>query len=195
MRVFERGFCYLRLILLVGMLVFIPAGDLVPAGHMLFLLSDALLFDEDNPEAEFKRCLRQASDDDEPAEPVSLALVSDITRWQIMLTEFGLGEIHVLTRADGTVKRFSTLKELMYWAGRANLMVLYGLVSDKEERDASIVWDDQDQWQLQSWRFYALPAIHVLETEAGDIIDPFGNDLTTAIQLIQSLLNQLTPAA
>nr|GEU28969.1 putative ribonuclease H-like domain-containing protein [Tanacetum cinerariifolium] len=136
--------------------------------------SDALLFDEDDPEAEFKRYLRQASDDDEPAEPVSLALVSDITTWEIIPTEFGLGEIHVLTRADGIVKRFSTLRELMYWAGRANLMVLYGLVSDKykieratcislglwidlriliasrEERDASIIWDDQDQWQIWS---------------------------------------------
>nr|GFB29264.1 hypothetical protein [Tanacetum cinerariifolium] len=82
--------------------------------------------------------------------------------------------------------------------------------------------DDQDQWQIRSWRFYALLAIHVLETEVGDIMymfvdkkypltpetiqrmlnhgleidrDPSGNDLTTTIQLIQSLLNQLNPAA
>nr|GEW13096.1 hypothetical protein [Tanacetum cinerariifolium] len=177
--------------------------------------SDALPFDEDNPEAKFKRYLRQAFNDDEPAEHVSLALVSDITTWKIIPIEFGLGEIHVLTRADGTVKRFSTLRELMYWAGRADLIVLYGLVSDIKQREL------QDQWQVQSWRFYALPAIHVLETEAGDIMymfvdkkypltpetiqrmlnhgleidrDPFGNDLTTAIQLIQSLLNQLNPA-
>nr|GEW49830.1 ribonuclease H-like domain-containing protein [Tanacetum cinerariifolium] len=198
---------------------------------------DALPFDEDDPEAEFKRYLRQASDD-EHADPVSLTLVSDITSWEIIPTEFRLGEIHVLTRADGTVKRFSTLKELMYWAGRADLMVLYGLVSDKyrteratciglgfwmdlrtlittrEERDPFIIWDDQDQWQIHSWRFCALPAIHILETEAEDIIymfvdkkypltpktiqrmlnhgleidrDSAGNDLTTAIQLIQSL--------
>nr|GEY88753.1 putative ribonuclease H-like domain-containing protein [Tanacetum cinerariifolium] len=136
--------------------------------------SDALSFDEDDLDAEFKRYLRQASNDDEPAEPISLALVSDITTWEIILTEFRLGEIYVLTRADGTVKWFSTLRELMYWAGRANLMVLYGLVSNKykteratciglalwidlrilitsrEERDASIIWDDQDQWQIRS---------------------------------------------
>nr|GEW17895.1 JmjC domain-containing protein [Tanacetum cinerariifolium] len=93
--------------------------------------SDALPFDEDDLEAKFKRYLRQASDDDEPIKPVSLALVSDITTWEIIPTEFGLGEIHVLIRADGIVKRFSTLRELMYWAGRADLMVLYGLVSDK----------------------------------------------------------------
>nr|GEX90841.1 putative ribonuclease H-like domain-containing protein [Tanacetum cinerariifolium] len=152
----------------------IPAGDLVSAGHILFLLSDALPFDEGDLEAEFKRYLRQASDDDEPGEPVSFALVSDIHMWEIIPTEFGLSEIHVITRADGTVKRFSTLRELMYWAGRADLMVLYGLVSNKykteratgiglglwsdlrtlitarEDRDASIIWDDQDQWEIQS---------------------------------------------
>nr|GEV08078.1 hypothetical protein [Tanacetum cinerariifolium] len=128
--------------------------------------SDALPFDKDDPKAKFKRYLRQASDDDEPAEPVSLALVSDITTWEIIPTEFGFSKIHVITRADGMIKRFSTLRELMYWAGRADLMVLYGLVSDKykteratgiglglwmdlrtlitsrEERDASIIWDD-----------------------------------------------------
>nr|GFA34222.1 xylulose kinase-1 [Tanacetum cinerariifolium] len=42
------------------------------------LESAVLPFDEDDPEAEFKKYLRQVSDDDEPAEPVSLALVSDI---------------------------------------------------------------------------------------------------------------------
>nr|GFA12136.1 synaptobrevin, longin-like domain protein [Tanacetum cinerariifolium] len=136
--------------------------------------SDALPFDEDDPKAEFKRYLRKAFDDDEPAKPVFLALVSDITSWEILPTEFGLGEIRILTRADGTVKRFSTLRELMYWAGKADLMVLYGLVLDKykaeraisiglglwsdlrilitsrDERDVSIIWDDQDQWQIHS---------------------------------------------
>nr|GEU68299.1 hypothetical protein [Tanacetum cinerariifolium] len=126
----------------------------------------ALPFDEDNPKAKFKKYLRQVSDDDEPAEPVSLSLVSDIRTWEIIPTEFGLGEIHVITRADDTVKRFSTLRELMHWVGRADSMVLYGMVSDKykleratgiglglwsdlrtlitarEDRDASIIWDD-----------------------------------------------------
>nr|GEU55163.1 retrotransposon protein, putative, Ty1-copia subclass [Tanacetum cinerariifolium] len=147
----------------------------------------ALPFDEDDPEVEFKKYLRQVSDDDEPAEPVSLSLVSDIRTWEIIPTEFGLGEIYVITRSDGTVKRFSTLRELMHLVGRADLMVLYGMVSDKykleratgiglglwEDIDASIIWDDQDQWEIQSWRFYALPAIHVLETEAGDIMYMF----------------------
>nr|GEY51940.1 aminoacyl-tRNA synthetase, class 1a, anticodon-binding [Tanacetum cinerariifolium] len=134
--------------------------------------SAVLPFDEDDPEAKFKKYLRQVSDDDEPAEPVSLSLVSYIRMWEVIPTEFGLGEIHVITRADGSVKRFSTLRELMHWVGRANLMVLYGMVSDKckleratsiglglwsnlqtlittrEDRDASIIWDDQDQWEI-----------------------------------------------
>nr|GEY45484.1 hypothetical protein [Tanacetum cinerariifolium] len=93
--------------------------------------SDAFPFDKDDPKAAFKRYLRQASNDDEPAEPVSLSLVSDITIWEIIPTEFGRGNIHIITRADCTVKRFSTLMELIYMAGRADLMVLYGLVLDK----------------------------------------------------------------
>nr|GFB56355.1 hypothetical protein [Tanacetum cinerariifolium] len=134
------------------------------------------------------------SDDDEPAEPVSLALVSDITSWEILPIEFGLGEIHVITRADGTVKRFSTLKELMYWAGRADLVVLYGLVSDNYKTERATAGDimymfvdkkypltpETIQWMLN----------HGLEIDR----DPSSNDLTTAIQLIQSLLNQLNPA-
>nr|GEX40166.1 hypothetical protein [Tanacetum cinerariifolium] len=106
------------------------------------LESVALPFDEDDPKAEFKKYLRPVFDDDEPAELVSLSL------------------------------RFSTLRELMHWAGRADLMVLYGMVLDKykleratgiglglwsdlwtlitarEDRDASIIWDDQDQWEI-----------------------------------------------
>nr|GEZ13301.1 putative ribonuclease H-like domain-containing protein [Tanacetum cinerariifolium] len=65
-------------------------------------------------------------------------------------------------------------KELMHWVGRADLMVLHGMVLDKykleratgigldlwldlrtlitarEDQDASIIWDDQDQWEIQS---------------------------------------------
>nr|GFB35712.1 hypothetical protein [Tanacetum cinerariifolium] len=97
---------------------------------------------------------------------------------------------------------------------RADLMVLYGLVSDKyktkraigiglglwmdlrtlitarEERDASIIWNHQDQWQIQSWRFYAILAIHVLETKAGDIMYMFvdkKNPLTP--ETLQRMLN------
>nr|GEU36917.1 putative ribonuclease H-like domain-containing protein [Tanacetum cinerariifolium] len=113
--------------------------------------SAALPFDDDDPKAKFKKYLRQVSDDDEPAEPVFLSLVSNIRTWEIIPTEFGLGEIHVITRADGTVKIFSTLRELMHWVGRADLMVLYGMVLDK----------------------YKLERATSIETEAGDIMYMF----------------------
>nr|GEZ16051.1 hypothetical protein [Tanacetum cinerariifolium] len=173
--------------------------------------TDALPFDEDDPEAEFKRYLRQASDDDEPAEPVSLALISDTTTWKIIPTKFGCSEIHVITRADGIVKRFSTLRELMYWAGRADLMVLYCLVSNKykteraigiglglwmdhrilitsrEERDASITWDDQDQFVDKKYPLTPETLQWMLNHGLEIDRDLTGNGLTTAIQLIQSL--------
>nr|GEY14467.1 hypothetical protein [Tanacetum cinerariifolium] len=127
--------------------------------------SDALPFDEDDPETKFKKYLRQVSGNDEPAEPVSLALVSDIRR--------------------------------------ADLMVLYCMVLDKYKIERATIIG-----LGLCWRFYALPAIHVLKTKARDIIyvfmdkkypltpetiqrmlnhgleidrDPAGNDLTTAI--------------
>nr|GEV20779.1 hypothetical protein [Tanacetum cinerariifolium] len=143
--------------------------------------SDALPFDEDDPKAAFKRYLRQASDDDEPAKPVSLALVSDITTWEIIPTEFGCGNIHVITRADGTVKRFSTLRELMYWVGRADLMVLYGLVSDKYKIERATAGDIM--YMFMDKKYPLTPATlqrmlnHGLEIDR----DPSGNDLTTAI--------------
>nr|GEU48325.1 ribonuclease H-like domain-containing protein [Tanacetum cinerariifolium] len=101
--------------------------------------STALPFDEDDSKAEFKKYLRQVSDDDEPAELVSLSLISDIP------IRIGLG----------------------LWSD------LWMLITAREDRDASIIWDDQDQWEIRSWRLYALPVIHVLETEAGDIMYMF----------------------
>nr|GEU77206.1 hypothetical protein [Tanacetum cinerariifolium] len=156
--------------------------------------SDALPFDEDYPEAEFKWYLRQASDDDEPAELVSLALVSDITTWELIPTEFGHGEIHVITRADGTVKRFSTLRELMYWAGRADLMVLYGLVSDKYKTERATAGDIMYMFVDKNYPLTPETIQQMLNHGLEIDRDPSGNDLTTAIQLIQSLLNQLNPA-
>nr|GFC18603.1 hypothetical protein [Tanacetum cinerariifolium] len=64
-----------------------------------------------------------------PSKPKSDALYFNKDNPEAAFKRFG--EMHVIIRADGTVKRFSTLWELMYWAGRADLMVLYGLVSDK----------------------------------------------------------------
>nr|GEY22606.1 JmjC domain-containing protein [Tanacetum cinerariifolium] len=143
--------------------------------------SDALPFDEDNPEATFKRYLRQASDDDEPAEPVSLALVSDITTWEIIPTEFGLGEIHVIKRADGTVKRFSTLWELMHWDGRADLMVLYGLVSKKYKTERATAGDIMYMFVDKKYPLTLETLKRMLNHGLEIDKDPSGNDITTVI--------------
>nr|GFC48041.1 hypothetical protein [Tanacetum cinerariifolium] len=108
--------------------------------------SDALPFDNDDPEAKFKRYLRQASnDDDKPAELVSLALVSDITTWEIIPTEFG--------------------------RGKKGMLLSYAMI-------------------MISGRSGAGDSIPFLL-----FMDLTYNDLTTTIQLIQSLLNQFNPAA
>nr|GFB97636.1 aminoacyl-tRNA synthetase, class 1a, anticodon-binding [Tanacetum cinerariifolium] len=76
----------------------------------------------------------------------------------------------------------------------------------------SSVWQNQQKWQIQSWRLYTLSNVHVLETMSGEVLSMFtdvsypltvelmtkmlmqkleiasdfvGNDLTTAEQLIQ----------
>nr|GEW53906.1 reverse transcriptase domain-containing protein [Tanacetum cinerariifolium] len=94
--------------------VFITAGATGSASeatvHIIELLDSLHTIGSEDRRTgpEFKKYLRQVSDDDGPAEPVSLALVSDIRTWEIIqnfLTEFGLGQ--------------------------ADLMVLYGMVSDK----------------------------------------------------------------
>nr|GEZ75633.1 hypothetical protein [Tanacetum cinerariifolium] len=132
----------------------------------------ALPFDEDNPEAEFKKYLRQVSDDDEPAEPVSLALVSDICRADLMVLYGMVSDKYKIERA--------TSIGLGLWSD------LRTLITAREYRDAFIIWDVQDQWEIRSWRFYALPAIHVLETEAGDIIYMFVDKKLLAVLFIRS---------
>nr|GEY63606.1 putative ribonuclease H-like domain-containing protein [Tanacetum cinerariifolium] len=96
--------------------------------------SAALPFDEDDLEAKFKKYLRKVSDDDELAEPVSLALVSDIRRADLMVLYGMVSDKYKIKRATGIVLRL--------W------LDLRTLITAKEDRDASIIWDDQDQWEI-----------------------------------------------
>ncbi|GJR87098.1 hypothetical protein Tco_0211109 [Tanacetum coccineum] len=52
---------------------------------------------------------------------------------------------------------------------------LRNLIAASETYDASIVWHDQDQWQIHSWRFYGETGVHVLETVAGEIVYMFAD--------------------
>nr|GEU32007.1 hypothetical protein [Tanacetum cinerariifolium] len=95
--------------------------------------SAALSFDEDDPKAEFKKYLRQVSDDDEPAELVSLSLVG---RADLMVLYGMVSDKYKLERATGI--------GLGLWSG------VQTLITAREDRDASIIWDDQDQREIQS---------------------------------------------
>nr|GFB10355.1 hypothetical protein [Tanacetum cinerariifolium] len=80
--------------------------------------------------AEQAKYLRQVSDDDEPAEPVSLSLVSDIRRADLMVLYGMVLDKYKLERATGI--------GLGLWSD------LRTLITAREDRDASIIWDDQD---------------------------------------------------
>nr|GEV75558.1 hypothetical protein [Tanacetum cinerariifolium] len=98
--------------------------------------SAGLPFDEDDPKAEFKKYLRQVFDDDEPADPVSLSLVFDIRRADLMVLYGMVSDKYKLERATGI--------GLGLWSD------LWTLITAREDRDAFIIWDDQDQWEIQS---------------------------------------------
>ncbi|GKC70441.1 hypothetical protein Tco_1116324, partial [Tanacetum coccineum] len=155
--------------------------------------------EEGDPDAEYKQYLRYASDEDVPSVDLSQAVGSDLAHWEVLSTDFGLGEIHLVRWADGSERRFTTLRDLLPYVGRSDLVILYGLVMTKyadspasglgldlwgslrnliaasETYDASIVWHDQDQWQIHSWRFYGETGVHVLETVAGEIVYMFAD--------------------
>nr|GFD35658.1 aminoacyl-tRNA synthetase, class 1a, anticodon-binding [Tanacetum cinerariifolium] len=85
----------------------------------------------------------------------------------------------------------------------------------------SCVWQNENLWEIRSWKLYTLSNVHVLETVSSEVLSMFtdvsyplsvklmermltykleidsdivGNDMTTAEQLIQFLKNQLVAA-
>ncbi|GJR72615.1 hypothetical protein Tco_0084980 [Tanacetum coccineum] len=101
-------------------------------------------------------------------------------------------------------------------------MMLWGdlqvLFESHEGGHGSLVWSDQQQWHIRSWRLFPFSNVHVLETISGKVvymfadgsyplsvqlmkkmlkhkleieIDGVGNDMTYAEQLIQFIKNQI----
>ncbi|GJR50764.1 hypothetical protein Tco_1401285 [Tanacetum coccineum] len=83
---------------------------------------------------------------------------------EVLSSDFGLGEIH-LVRWGGDLSY-----DLPHFMGS-----LGNLIAASETYDASIVWHDQDQWQIHSWHFYGETGVHVLETVAGEIVYMFAD--------------------
>ncbi|GKC12544.1 hypothetical protein Tco_1009326, partial [Tanacetum coccineum] len=91
----------------------------------------------------------------------------------------------------------------------------------QEGGKGSFVWNHQSLWQIRSWRLYTLSNVHVLETVSREVLymfvdvsyplsvklmerilkhkleidkDVVGNDMTTAVQLIRFIKNQIVAA-
>ncbi|GJV54654.1 reverse transcriptase domain-containing protein [Tanacetum coccineum] len=69
--------------------------------------------------------LQYASDEDVPSLDLSQAVGSDLAHWEVLSTDFGLGEIHLVRWADGSERRFTTPASglgLDLWGSLRNLI-------------------------------------------------------------------------
>ncbi|GJZ33621.1 hypothetical protein Tco_0579057 [Tanacetum coccineum] len=178
----------------------------------LHVSQSTILIEEGDPNVEHKMCLKYASDEEDDYDSDNLASLYAVVDWEVLPT--GLGEINVIYRKDNSHKYFTSLREILRLVSHQDLMTLYGLVvnyyQDKkaegvglllwgdlgilmespEKNDGSEFWQRQHTWNIQSWKLYAFPGIHILETlEIGR--GAVGNELTTAVQLVKFLKQQI----
>nr|GEW25004.1 ribonuclease H-like domain-containing protein [Tanacetum cinerariifolium] len=150
-------------------------------------------------------------DSDDEASPVWSALVG----WEVIPTS--LGSINALYRLDGSTKQFTTLRQILHMMDRQDLVLFDSHTGGK----GFCIWQNQNLWEIKSWRLYTLSNVHVLETVSGEVLyifthlsyplsvkliermlthkleidtDVVGNDMTTDEQLIQFIKNQLAAA-
>ncbi|GKB57637.1 hypothetical protein Tco_0913823, partial [Tanacetum coccineum] len=150
--------------------------------------------EDKDPDAEHKMCIKYVSDTDSDSDddkPVNLHGVVD---WELLPT--GLGWVND-TEATGV--------GLVLWGD------LKVLIDSPEVNDGSDVWKNQHTWIIQSWKLYSSTGIHVLhmfvdkryplsvnliermlEHQLEICCDTVGNELTTAVQLIAFLKNQIS---
>ncbi|GKC68185.1 hypothetical protein Tco_1100783 [Tanacetum coccineum] len=187
-------------------------------------------------DADDRSFIRVLSDDDD--DPV--IFWSTFATWEVVPTP--LGDINALYMMDRSSKYFTHLREILHLVDRQDLLKLYGMVvkyyedhplagagmmlwgdlqvlfESHEGGHGSLVWSDQQQWHIRSWRLFPFSNVHVLETISGKVvymfadgsyplsvqlmkkmlkhkleieIDGVGNDMTYAEQLIQFIKNQI----
>nr|GEU64599.1 hypothetical protein [Tanacetum cinerariifolium] len=99
------------------------------------------------------------------------ALLTNFVKKFLKTVRFGNNDFAVIAGYGDVVIGSMTIKKVYYVKESA------ALPFDDDDPEAEfkkyLRQEDQDQWEIRSWRFYALPAIHVLETEAGDIMYMF----------------------
>ncbi|GJT40587.1 hypothetical protein Tco_0940452 [Tanacetum coccineum] len=157
--------------------------------------------------AEERTFIRVLSDDDsdDDDDPVIFWEILHLVDRQDLLKLYGMVvkyyEDHPLAGAG-----------MMLWG---DLQVLF---ESHEGGHGSLVWSDQQQWHIRSWRLFLFSNVHVLETISGKVvymfadgsyplsvqlmkkmlkhkleieIDGVGNDMTYAEKLIQFIKNQI----
>lgn len=132
---------------------------------------------------------------DSKSEPGEDMFWAAITGWKIISKP--MGDFNALTRIDGSIKHFSSLREILHLVDRQDLLALYGYVvahyrhqtatgvglilwGDLKVLMDSIVggttvyvWKTQDNWQVRSWRLYTPSNVHVVETMDGRVMYMF----------------------
>ncbi|GKA80469.1 hypothetical protein Tco_0787161 [Tanacetum coccineum] len=67
------------------------------------------------------------------------------------------GDYLVIYRANGKFRAFNYLLEIM-------------MESSQEENDQSDFWDDQQDWEIVTWRLYEACGVYILELKDGTVI-------------------------
>ncbi|GJY65165.1 hypothetical protein Tco_0466625, partial [Tanacetum coccineum] len=105
------------------------------------------------------------------------------------------GDYLVIYRANGNFRAFNCLLEVLHIFDRQDLFHLYDLVmeqyseitlegielilwgdlkimmeSSQEENDQSDLWDDQQDWEIVTWRLYEACGVYILELKDGTVI-------------------------
>ncbi|GKA24990.1 hypothetical protein Tco_0711023, partial [Tanacetum coccineum] len=105
------------------------------------------------------------------------------------------GDYLVIYRANGNFKAFNCLLEVFHIFDRQDLFHLYDLVmeqyseitlegielilwgdlkimmeSSQEENDQRNLWDDQQDWEIVTWRLYEACGVYILELKDGTVI-------------------------
>ncbi|GKA59907.1 hypothetical protein Tco_0759220 [Tanacetum coccineum] len=105
------------------------------------------------------------------------------------------GDYLVIYRANGNFRAFNYLLEVLHIFDRQDLFHLYDLVmnqysevtmegielilwgdlkilmeSSKEENDQSDFWNNQQNWEIVTWRLYEACGVYILELEDGTVI-------------------------
>ncbi|GJU55894.1 hypothetical protein Tco_1229608 [Tanacetum coccineum] len=105
------------------------------------------------------------------------------------------GDYLVIYRANGNFRAFNCLLDVLHIFDRQDLFHLYDLVmeqyseitlegielilwgdlkiimeSSQEENDQSDFWDDQQDWEIVTWRQYEACGVYILELKDGTVI-------------------------